>query len=328
MRVIGETGMGLVVAATVTYGDRGHLCEKVIEAALDSGVDRVVVVDNGATANSRQRIQELALKDARILLTEPGPNLGSAGGFTRALREAALLGEYVWLLDDDNVPACDALSKLQEAVQMQRHGDTVFFSYRASDPNHARLIRGGIGYPPPGSFMNFDILQTLSRVFTVSCFRRAIPNGNVEVPYGPYGGMYARSSTLSLVGPPSLWMELYEDDTEFTIRLRAAGATLLLCTASRVHDIDGKWSELKSARGPARFLSSADAYRMILASRNRAYIDFLRSRGNSRRYRLNRGVFLLVARLQAERLGAQGPLRALLKAIRDGETRGAAHEKF
>ena len=193
---VGGIDGGLVVAATVTYGDRGLLCERVIQAALASGVDQVVVVDNGATSSSRKILQKVAKLDSRVILTERGPNRGSADGFARAISDASSIGDFVWLLDDDNVPAPSALQELQSAFQRDLGHDLVLFSFRETDPHHARVARGQSAYPPPGSFLNFDVWTVLVRRFTRERPSKFGSNGLVEVPYGPYGGMYARSSTL------------------------------------------------------------------------------------------------------------------------------------
>jgi GT2 family glycosyltransferase len=78
---------------------------------------RVIVIDNGSTDASVERLKPLA--GGQIELIETGRNLGFAGGnnvgLRRALQEPAV--EYFWLLNNDTVVDPDALARLVERLK-------------------------------------------------------------------------------------------------------------------------------------------------------------------------------------------------------------------
>ncbi|MFN3505797.1 MAG: glycosyltransferase family 2 protein [Caldimicrobium sp.] len=107
-----------VFAVTVTYGNRFHLLKQVIDAALSEGVTKVIVVDNNSVIESREKLKayEKELGSDKIKVLYLDDNYGSAGGYKRGLEEAYNdpKCDFIWLLDDDNMPLKDSLKKLLE----------------------------------------------------------------------------------------------------------------------------------------------------------------------------------------------------------------------
>lgn len=113
--------MDKIFAVTVTYGNRFHLLRQVIEAALNEGVDKVIVVDNNSETESRQKLKEYHdLNKDRVDVLYLSENLGSAGGFKRGLKRAHddPECEFIWLLDDDNMPCPGSLKVLKKFWEM------------------------------------------------------------------------------------------------------------------------------------------------------------------------------------------------------------------
>lgn len=75
---------------------------------------RILVVDNHSTDQSAEMLR---LHCPDVELIETGANLGFAGGNNIGIRRALELGaEFVWLLNNDAVPAPDALEALVKAL--------------------------------------------------------------------------------------------------------------------------------------------------------------------------------------------------------------------
>lgn len=47
-----------VCTVIVTYGDRFHYLEQVMNACFEEGVDKIIVVDNASSENSRGKLKE------------------------------------------------------------------------------------------------------------------------------------------------------------------------------------------------------------------------------------------------------------------------------
>jgi len=116
----GDGAAEAVCAVTVTYGERLHLLAATLSGAVEAGVSAAIVVGNGigpayASAIAGLRDQ-LHIPIILVLLSE---NRGSASGFAAALREAMARTEcpFLWLLDDDNRPASDALAALRATYE-------------------------------------------------------------------------------------------------------------------------------------------------------------------------------------------------------------------
>jgi GT2 family glycosyltransferase len=97
-----------VCVVTVTYGNRFHFLNQVIDAALEEGVCKVIVVGNNSSPESREKLKEYEkeLGEQKIKVLYLDDNYGSAGGFKIGLKEAYndQECEFIWRLDDDNKP--------------------------------------------------------------------------------------------------------------------------------------------------------------------------------------------------------------------------------
>ena len=122
---------------TVTYGNRFYLLKQVIDGALNEGVAKVIVVDNNSETESRNKLKEYekSLGD-KIKVLYLDENTGSAGGFKRGLEEAYNDPEceFIWLLDDDNLPLEDSLKSLLDfwrSLEVENKEDKIaLLSYR------------------------------------------------------------------------------------------------------------------------------------------------------------------------------------------------------
>lgn len=107
-----------IAAVVVTY-NRKELLLECIEKLLAQTYDAfdILLIDNHSTDGTKEAIDKY-LADPRIIYKNTGSNLGGAGGFQFGIKEAAKRDyEYVWLMDDDSMPASEALENLVKAFE-------------------------------------------------------------------------------------------------------------------------------------------------------------------------------------------------------------------
>lgn len=271
---------GDLCLVSVTYGDRADLIIKVVAAALDIGVSRAIVVDNGSTESSARKIADFAEQYAEVVsVVTMHANTGSAGGFKRGLEEAYGTGaEYIWILDDDNLPDDSALENLKAAHRLfGEDPNIVLCSYREDRKPYFNAVEYGV-VPRiwPNSFLDFDFLDKLSRLCS---FHRNSASGGagagfpvVRIYIAPYGGLYLNRRWIEIVGVPDDRLFLYGDDHEYTDRIVKAGGAIYLCARSRIRDIDQSWNEVAEVV-PSWISKSADPKKIYYAIRNRVYLE-------------------------------------------------------
>jgi GT2 family glycosyltransferase len=324
-----------VAAIVVTYDGRAALAQRVAEAALEERVGRVILVDNGSEPAARRALADFAARRAAVRLVALPVNLGSAGGYAAGL--SAFLADpgpsAAWLLDDDNLPERGALGELLRAgEELERCApgqDMALLSFRGSRALHRRALKAGSSakaFPARSSFLNFNLVDLPARVE----WRRAPAGGGqpgpggrrrvIDVPYAAYGGLLIPRTLLERIGLPDARLVLYEDDAEFTARVARAGGRLVLVPASRVEDIDASWSQGDpAASGLAALLETPAAERAYYTVRNRVYFESRRWRSSRLLYATNKAVVLAALVATGCIRGRRRRLRALLRAVADGE---------
>jgi GT2 family glycosyltransferase len=103
--------MASVCAVVVTH-DRRDMLRECLEALARQtrAPDAVHVVDNASTDGTAAMLAE---EFPDVTLRRLETNEGGAGGFHEGIRDALERGfEWLWLMDDDTVPAPDALERL------------------------------------------------------------------------------------------------------------------------------------------------------------------------------------------------------------------------
>ena len=129
-----------IAAAVVTY-NRKELLSECVGALLEQTypVD-ILIIDNASTDGTRQELEELICQ-GKVQYINTGANLGGAGGFHVAVKEAVSRKyDYIWLMDDDTIPEKDALSALVQALKDTK-GNFGFLSSKAvwKDGNVCRM---------------------------------------------------------------------------------------------------------------------------------------------------------------------------------------------
>ena len=265
-----------VTIVTVTYGQRTSILQRTLAACMKQGVGRIVIVDNAssegvvlpADLGSAARIEQVRLEC----------NLGSAGGYASGIERALDAGaEYIWLLDDDNVPEAGCLEELLAAWRLATQStpqDRVF----VAGFRWQRAERGSGYLADPerrGSFIHFHVRDVPRKLTSLLTRRtpvdlRSSSADYIDVPEAPYGGVLFHRAAVERVGGPRRDLVLYMDDIEFTRRLKSSGGRGVVATRARITDAEfappTHWGHFGALR-------TQDRWRSYYAHRNKVWLD-------------------------------------------------------
>jgi GT2 family glycosyltransferase len=333
-----------VCVVTVTYGNRAHLLKQVVERVFACGVSFVVVVDNNSDASSREKVLLLQKKyHEHLHVISLKKNLGSAGGFKTGLKYASNIKniDFIWTLDDDNVPEKNALSvlldfwKKQNASKKQntfglfslRYYDTDFL-YKSDKELSLPRLEKDILILNSFCYFSFDKLLSMLK----GGFRRGKKNNReyYDMVCGAYGGFFCHKSLLKVVGYPNEKLFTYFDDIEFTHRMyKRHKIHLYMIPKSKIIDVDTTlvntnvktYFRIFSILENIRFMNERKLY---YGYRNRIILEKNFLIQNKFKYFIHRTTFLyliypLVRLLYFIRYGDVKAIKLLRQAIRDGE---------
>jgi GT2 family glycosyltransferase len=272
----GQVTSDRVTVVTVTYGQRASILQRTLAACMEQGVGRVVVVDNASSGGAVVPVQpESSVQIERVRLE---CNLGSAGGYASGIERALAVGaEYIWLLDDDNVPEVDCLEELLAAwriATLSTPADRVF----VAGFRWQRAGRGSGYLADPdrrGSFIHFHVRDIPRKLASLLGRRKpadshSAPADHIDVPEAPYGGVLFHRAAVQRVGGPRRDLVLYMDDIEFTRRLQSSGGKGVIATRARITDAEfvqpAHWGNFGALR-------TQDRWRSYYAHRNKAWLD-------------------------------------------------------
>jgi GT2 family glycosyltransferase len=260
--------LGVVV---VTYGNRIAFLEQVLRAlssSADLGV--VVVVDNASSVDVGAWLEGLDLPIAHRLIRNP-QNTGTAAAFNAALDHLALVRSvtHVLFLDDDTVPAANALEQLRIHVSELGPLDGLVLN-RLSRPELRTAILTGHLRNATNSFAGFSIRKQALRLWwhLVHC-REHQRKSPVTVEYAAYAGLLIGKSLFSTIGRPRTDYFLYADDYEFTTRITQAGGQLRVLESALLIDLETSWHLKRRLRFVPAADVRSDPLRTYYSLRNR-----------------------------------------------------------
>lgn len=327
-RILNNNILNNITVITVTYGKRWHLLKQVLSTVLDQGIKSVVVVDNGSQESIANNV--LIEFGPKIHVVTLSNNFGSAYGFKIGILKACDIGaEYLWILDDDNLPQPGAVCTLIEAyrnkLKIYALNELAVFAFRA---DHQAEIAAGVPlnrcYPRPGNFLGFHIFDVPYKIWKRSTWgkpkRSAILPESIEVPHAPYSGFFCNNSVINKIGLPDTEMVLYADDTEFTSRLTKAGGYIFLIPSSRIEDLEKSWitSEGYNNTFLAWLFGSGD-FRAFYVARNLSYLES-RNNNNKMLHNINKYLYLFVLAILSILFRRYSRYLLIIDAIKCGES--------
>ncbi len=242
----------MVLVATVTYGSRyAFVYDLLVSLNEDSVIGKIIVFDNGSPLENSIKLHELCESDSKYEYLRSEKNIGSAGGFREVIEFAhkgMQNGDYLWLLDDDNLPNKDALKSnidkfeaIEEktscisSLRIERFPYKVIFNNLDSEFYMSR----------DNSFLSFNVFKWVVKLRKglgrSSGGQNNTSANEISLPYAPYGGLMIPNEILNLVSYPRSDFYLYRDDHEFTKRITDLGFKILLNRQSIVNEMESSF---------------------------------------------------------------------------------------
>ncbi|WP_299332745.1 glycosyltransferase [uncultured Psychroserpens sp.] len=292
---------GNVGVVTLTYGNRFDLISKTIDETLkSSSVKKMVVVINGVDKNTLIKLNDLKQNYPKLILHDLGYNSGSAKGFSEGIKRILLEDiEYLWLIDDDNLPQKDALNHLLNYWKSNVKGDNPLvslLSYRPDRGIYKDAIRRNNPYlmlGPKNSFLGFHVVKKVRTLFSKEIITTNNHSSGV-VAVAPYGGMFFKKELIETIGLPNEDMFLYADDHEFSYRITKNGGKIILVLDSILEDLELSF-HLKKEKSffKTRFFATESKNAIFYSVRNNIYFEknFVT---NKLIYTLNKYLYLIL----------------------------------
>ncbi len=313
-----------VCIVIVTYGDRLKFLVQVVERVLSfNQVTKVVVVNNAS-------ISALNFTDPRVLLLNNSVNEGSAGGYHKGIKYAFehVECDFIWLLDDDNLPEDTSLDKLLEKWQVIEGADNkkALFCLRDDRAVHVKIAKGASPkryYLVADNFLGFHLFRIFYNQyykFTDKFKKTGEYKEQVTMPYVPYGGLLLHKSLIADIGYPDERFFLYVDDSEYSYRITQNGGTIWLIPACKVIDIDkSQGINYKKRLFHSQLLDEWN-FRTYYHVRNRMSFYSRVAIKNKFMFTVNKVLYLAYLQAISVVSSKQSAYKKLLAAVNDGLT--------
>ena len=319
-----------VCVVTVTYGNRFHLLEKLLNALLDIAISEVVIVSNGSKEESSKALKAyLEGYPKSFNLLELSSNIGSAGGFRLGIEQTLKSScDFVWILDDDNLPKKDALEVLKkywaQLVDETEYQQTALVSNRIDRQNFNKVLatkRADDILPRKNNFMGFhwaDMFERLyERLYKKSLYQDAQVSDYAKIPAAPYGGLFFHRSLLNNIDLPPKEYVLYMDDFAFTLPITENGGNIYLIGESILEDSENSTYLPKSKKWLHHTLFDSKIQHSYYTLRNILYFCKKHLLDNFWVFKLNQYSFYVLIATMAVLRGETSRLKVLKDAVED-----------
>lgn len=243
-----------VASITVAYNGMRLLAEH-LDALLSQrrALQEVIVVDNASTDETSSL---LATCYPEVTVLRMSENLGTGGALAAGLAYAALekKHDWIWMFDQDSVPAADALDiMLQEAQQLG--GDTSEVGIVAALPVDANMENSST----PWLWQNRFVKPP------VHCLRQPILFADLVIT----SGSMVRRDVVEKIGLPRSDFFIDFVDYEYCLRARSRGYKIAVITRAKLHHEVGNARTVHLLR--RHLWAQHHPFREYYYSRNLAY---------------------------------------------------------
>ncbi len=323
----------MISILTVTYGERWVYLEKVLHKLLCyPEISQIIIVNNGSTYNLKEVVAKIVTE--RIFIIDLSSNQGSAAGFKVGLEFALsnLKTEFLWLLDDDNLPDDNCLFNLinywNSIEEEQKTRKLALVCLRVNRKYLVNISNNGpieFNFPTGNSFLGLNIFRIHSHfVYLVLRFlknlRKLQKNSNCEfqIPFAPYGGLFLHKDLIELIGYPNRKYFVYVDDFDYTNRIQLLGGKLILLSNCKISDLETVWhSKMSKCPFVSRYLNQS-SFHTYYSTRNSVYFSRKYLVKSNIKYIINMILFLFAMIFVAILCMSFRRYVFLILAIRDG----------
>jgi len=313
-----------VCIVIVTYGDRVRFLTQVVNRALSfNRVAQVVVVNNASTS-------PLNFTDPKVLLLNNTENEGSAGGYRKGIKYAfeQVDSDFIWLLDDDNLPEEGSLDKLLNKWEVIEGANNkkALFCLRDDRAIHIKIAKGADPkryYLVADNFLGFHLFRIFYNQYHKLIDKFKKPGAykeQVTMPYVPYGGLLLHKSLIADIGYPDERFFLYVDDSEYSYRITQNGGIIWLIPSCKVIDIDKSQGINYQKKMFHSQLLDEWTFRTYYHVRNRMYFYSRVAIKNKFMFAVNKVLYLAYLQVISVISAKQSAYKKLLAAVNDGLT--------
>ena len=260
-----------VCAIVVTY-NRKEMLARCLDALLRQTVEisTIVVVDNASTDGTAEMLRSEPYATSRAIEYLQLPdNGGGAAGFHHGFRSAlATAAEWLWAMDDDGLPAPDALEQLLAAPASAGpfRGPVVLAREITAKPEAAA---DELAFP--GSVETRSGRVDLR---TIADLRQAAEAGVVQGYACAFNGVLIRRDAVERIGLPNKDFFIWGDEWDYLFRAREQGILVSTVLAATYWHPPDRTKRARLRVGPLTFdVPYADnAFRNYLLIRNHGYL--------------------------------------------------------
>lgn len=317
-----------VTVIAVTYGNREHLLEQMIDACKSNQVSTFVVVNNGASWDMENLHQHFPHCKIDVIDMEgnKGPAQGYKAGIQKALEDED--NDLLWLLDDDLAPQKGCLDNLLNSyMKIVRETPKENVMVLAARPEFVETLTTSnsqrLMNPQDNTFLEFSTDDLWRKIHKrLPWHQKKAKQRNLldmfSIKMAPYGGLLFHNSVIRHIGLPDGNFVLYVDDYEYTYRITQNGGKVMLVPSAGLRELQQCWNSGQNHFSSFHAWLSGSDFRAYYTARNMTYFErYIRKCGGIGYY-INKYVYLTVLYVLALSNRRQGRFKLLLNAIREG----------
>lgn len=225
----------IVYAVVVTY-NRKILLQECLDALLNQtrDVQKIILIDNASTDGTEEMLREqgyLALDMMDYIKMDK--NTGGSGGFYEGIRRTRNeVCDWVWVMDDDTIPATSCLEELLHANDVVMSSEPIEGMESVKSP----AFYASAVYGPEGEFMNLPELSNKKSPNGYAYWYQFLGDSIVGISSATFVSVLISKRAIDQCGLPCRDYFIWGDDSEYTMRLtRFYGDGFLVGRSIAIH---------------------------------------------------------------------------------------------